>query len=316
MFNFVWRTALLALLLPTASLADEKAAALREDDECHVDSGDCGLNALQLKAGSENEESLLDAASGEVKPKHKIWTLYHVTGSKIGPKILRWGFRPGHLGWCGGGIYFGNTPQETKIKAVGVDSKQGYLIQAKVAVGDIVFKPRFCISDAKCVAQNPGLAGHLRCLSNKSFDEIRSELQEQGHDSIVFNPGDGNEVVIYNKSQVISMKHVRMPGQSEEDFEADEEYTQKYLSETANDTTGEELESGPVATASCTDTADWTNGFGKNCSTYASEYCENGGAKSGSHWTLGQKFNQPEANCCACGKLYHETEAKFGYHVA
>eukprot|EP00930_Biecheleria_cincta_P033090 TRINITY_DN2291_c0_g1_i1.p1 TRINITY_DN2291_c0_g1~~TRINITY_DN2291_c0_g1_i1.p1 ORF type:complete len:170 (-),score=27.57 TRINITY_DN2291_c0_g1_i1:441-878(-) len=122
--------------------ADEKADALREDDECHAQDGDCSLNALQLKAGSENEAGSLDAASSEVTPKHKVWTLYHVTGSQVGPKILRWGFRPGHVGWCGGGIYFGNTAQETKIKAVGVDSKQGYLIEAKVEVGDVVFKPR------------------------------------------------------------------------------------------------------------------------------------------------------------------------------
>jgi hypothetical protein len=215
-----------------------------------------------------------------VVPKHKIWTLYHVTGSKIGPKILRWGFRPGHVGWCGGGIYFGNTPEETKIKAVGVDSKQGYLIEAKVNVGNVVFKPRFCISDAKCVRDNPGFAGHLRCLSNKPFDEVKSELEAQGHDSIVFNPGDGNEVVIYDKSQVISMKHVQMPGQSDSDFEADDEYTQKYLSETAN-STGEELESGPVPTATCSDTPDWTNGQGEDCASYGKLYCENGGARQG-----------------------------------
>ena len=51
-----------------------------------------------------------------------------------------------------------------------------------------------------------------------------------------------------------------------------------------------------------TDTKDWVNGDGYGCASYASRWCENGGAKEGQEWTLGQRYNYPENNCCVCGK--------------
>ena len=43
--------------------------------------------------------------------------LYHQTSTSAGPQILRHGFRRGHIGWCGGGIYFALSKGATYHKA-------------------------------------------------------------------------------------------------------------------------------------------------------------------------------------------------------
>eukprot|EP00930_Biecheleria_cincta_P017864 TRINITY_DN14089_c0_g1_i1.p1 TRINITY_DN14089_c0_g1~~TRINITY_DN14089_c0_g1_i1.p1 ORF type:complete len:321 (+),score=42.59 TRINITY_DN14089_c0_g1_i1:52-1014(+) len=137
-----------------------------------------------------------------------VWTLYHVTSPKVGPKILKEGFRPGHVGWCGGGIYFAATKVGTALKAIGVDSHQGFLIEAQVDVGNVEYKQWNCFTDPQCISTRPGLQGHLSCMSDRAFEDVASEVHGKGFNSIVFNPGDGYEVLIYNKSQVISMRHI------------------------------------------------------------------------------------------------------------
>ena len=52
----------------------------------------------------------------------------------------------------------------------------------------------------------------------------------------------------------------------------------------------------------CLDSNSWSNGKGHGCDSYATTWCQNGGAKPGNEWTLGSKFNYPELNCCVCGK--------------
>ena len=52
----------------------------------------------------------------------------------------------------------------------------------------------------------------------------------------------------------------------------------------------------------CVDTYSWDNGYGDDCSDYAKNWCQNGGAKPGYESSLGSNLNNPEKNCCACGK--------------
>lgn len=54
--------------------------------------------------------------------------------------------------------------------------------------------------------------------------------------------------------------------------------------------------------ATCADTDGWSNGHGYDCAAYASKWCLNGAAKTGSEWAMGKSFKYPENNCCACGK--------------
>ena len=50
----------------------------------------------------------------------------------------------------------------------------------------------------------------------------------------------------------------------------------------------------------CIDTEQWENAIGMNCNYYAKEICENGAAKAGKEFALGENNNYPEINCCAC----------------
>lgn len=55
--------------------------------------------------------------------------------------------------------------------------------------------------------------------------------------------------------------------------------------------------------ASCEDTADWDNNFGYGCDIYTEQsWCDGSGATDGWEWALGSTYNNPESNCCLCGK--------------
>ena len=59
---------------------------------------------------------------------------------------------------------------------------------------------------------------------------------------------------------------------------------------------------------SCKDTPDWHNQKGMTCARYEQHgYCVNG--KAYKQWTLGEKYNYPEKNCCACGKSINTTKS-------
>jgi len=112
-------------------------------------------------------------------PVHgNIMTLYHTTSRDIAKKILASGFRPGRAGWCGGAIYFYNSPHMPRSK-LGPDSHDGAMIEAKVDMG------RMAHLNSEC-------SGHSDA--------------ERHYDSITFNPGDGNEFVIFSNDRVISMR--------------------------------------------------------------------------------------------------------------
>lgn len=113
-------------------------------------------------------------------------TLYHQTGPGTGPLILRNGFQAGRVGWCGGGIYFAVAAHATKGKAIGIDSQQGYIVEAKVDVGKVK---------------------HMSSTCDKSM--TGSKLHAQGYDSISFNPGDGGEYVVYSSARILSTRHYK-----------------------------------------------------------------------------------------------------------
>ena len=46
----------------------------------------------------------------------------------------------------------------------------------------------------------------------------------------------------------------------------------------------------------------WLNGAARDCKSYEQNFCENGAAKPGFEFALGNVYNYPEDNCCACGK--------------
>eukprot|EP00931_Biecheleriopsis_adriatica_P080307 TRINITY_DN53660_c0_g1_i1.p1 TRINITY_DN53660_c0_g1~~TRINITY_DN53660_c0_g1_i1.p1 ORF type:complete len:345 (-),score=46.83 TRINITY_DN53660_c0_g1_i1:103-1086(-) len=142
------------------------------------------------------------------KEGQSIWTVYHTTSPQVGPKILKHGFKPGHVGWCGGGIYFATSREGTAAKAIGVDSSQGFLIEAQVDVGKVWYKQWNCFTDQACISSRPGVQGHLSCMSNRTFDDVSEEVHGKGFNSIVFDPGDGYELLIYDPKQVISMRHI------------------------------------------------------------------------------------------------------------
>lgn len=109
--------------------------------------------------------------------------VYHQTSPEIAKLILASAFRPGTRGWCGGAIYFAVTPGQTYEKAIGTDSHMGAIIEATVDVGRV-----------------------LNMLPECDQNMTAAILASEGYDSISFNPGDGDEVVLYDSSRVLSMR--------------------------------------------------------------------------------------------------------------
>eukprot|EP00439_Symbiodinium_sp_Y106_P019183 s8152_g2.t1 len=110
-------------------------------------------------------------------------TAFHQTSPKACKLIVASAFRPGSDGHCGGAIYFAMSPEATKTKAIGNDSQSGCVIEAKVDVGRVKYESANC--------------GHKW---NKQ------EFLGTGYDSIRFDPGDGEEVVIFDSWRVKSMR--------------------------------------------------------------------------------------------------------------
>jgi len=129
-----------------------------------------------------------------------IMTLYHQTSPAICNSILSGGFRSGSIGWCGGGIYFAGSPGGTYGKAVGVDSHHGCILQARVNMGRVKHMGRTCISSSRCWGKTVNFAIH--CIAHG----IR---RQPGYDSVIFNPGDGTEFMVWDPSRVVSVRRYR-----------------------------------------------------------------------------------------------------------
>jgi len=122
-------------------------------------------------------------AQGPFK-KPGVMTLYHTTSPEVAALILKGGFKPGSDGWCGGAIYFLDTPVLPESKYSPTTTKDGAILEAKVDMG------RMAIMDDKCSA-GYGLG-------------VQAAV-EHGFDSVSFDPGDGVEFVIANTSRVRSI---------------------------------------------------------------------------------------------------------------
>jgi len=115
-----------------------------------------------------------------------VYTLYHQTSPWVADLIVKMGFKPGSQGWCGGGIYFAKSADATETKAIGPDSHKGAIIQAGVDVGRVKYMPKQC---------------------DRSLNGWK--VKKQGYDSVSFNPGDGPEFIVYDKSKVVWVKRIK-----------------------------------------------------------------------------------------------------------
>jgi len=205
----VWLPALLLLLLLLGEAAAQSPPSLRGS----ADNATLALAATErASAPAENSTDMVDGfvaswgmevesspvaqlAEGDVESfnvrldsrssskARKLLTLYHQTSPDIAKLILNSAFRVGTQGWCGGGIYFANSPADTETKAIGPDSHKGFIIEALVDVGHVLDM------NSTCDRQMSG-----------------PKLWARHYDSIRFDPGDGMEFVVYESDRVLSMK--------------------------------------------------------------------------------------------------------------
>lgn len=113
-------------------------------------------------------------------------TLYHTTSRAAAKAIVATGFRPGHSGWCGGAIYFINYPYLPGSKYAPGITQSGAILVAQVKMG------RMATHFNK----------HCRGYGGKG----KWAARRTGHSSIRFNPGDGDEYIIWDPKQVVSVR--------------------------------------------------------------------------------------------------------------
>lgn len=132
-------------------------------------------------------------------------TAYHITNPEAGASILKSAFRPGSRGWCGGAIYFAPDPTECWHKAApGMLAKGIFMIEVVVDLGRTKTMSNTCTSPSYCTLTNIVYCG---CDTKNRGAEMAS----QGYDSMIFNPGDGVEYIIWDPSRVKSMKRIPWP---------------------------------------------------------------------------------------------------------
>ncbi|CAE7409878.1 unnamed protein product [Symbiodinium pilosum] len=185
------------------------AEALLDDDECQsgMNSDQCAMQALQIDRattvqGDSPDQSMDNASNTTLGSGRWLLTLYHQTSESAGRSILKHGFRPGHVGWCGAGIYFAMSPEATSGKIKGPESKAGFIIEAKVDVGHVKHMPWHCTTSPSCRVHPMA-----KCQDRRNRG---SWLAKQGYNSINFQPDAyGPEYVIYDTRRVVSMKGYR-----------------------------------------------------------------------------------------------------------
>jgi len=135
-----------------------------------------------------------------------IKTLYHMTNKEAGRKILSSQFRAGHYGWCGGGIYFSPSPNDCWHKAApGARRPDGvFMIEAQVDLGRMKSMDWHCTSPSFCYLFN-----EMTCPLDKTNQGAK--FLKEGYDSTTFNPGDGQEYIIWDAARVKSMKQIPWP---------------------------------------------------------------------------------------------------------
>jgi len=122
-------------------------------------------------------------------------TLFHITSPEVAKLIVAGNFRPGSTGWCGGAIYFSPVTHLPKSKYNPLKTQGGAVIEAQVDMGRTAVSTR---PDA-C---NNGADGS--CCPIPGGGTGIEGAQAANYNSIRFNPGDGDEFVIWNPAQVLS----------------------------------------------------------------------------------------------------------------
>lgn len=175
--------------------AHRSAAACSAIPSCASLHGDCCPTAKGMYLGCCPDSMVPHPTAPPATSYHgqQVMTLYHQTSPAACKSILRTGFRPGHSGWCGGAIYFALSPQATKTKAITPHSGIGCMLEVKANVGHVKKFPccRYCGGRQD---------QHIAWTNQK--------LKASGYDSIEINPGDGPEIVIYDHSQILSIKQI------------------------------------------------------------------------------------------------------------
>jgi len=124
-------------------------------------------------------------------------TLFHTTSPEAAKLIVSGNFRPGHGGWCGGAIYFTSIPHLPKSKYNPKTTQGGAVIEVQVDMGRTAdsTRPDGC---------NDGGSG--RCCPIAGGGHGTRGAQAANYNSIRFNPGDGDEFLIWNPAQVLSKR--------------------------------------------------------------------------------------------------------------
>jgi len=94
--------------------------------------------------------------------------------------------------------YIATTRHDTDSKAIGPHSHTGFIIVATVDVGKVLHMTKMCD----------------RSMTGK-------KLARRGYNSIVFNPGDGDEYIVYSNDRVISAKAYDDDDDSDDDDDVD-----------------------------------------------------------------------------------------------
>jgi len=122
-------------------------------------------------------------------------TLYHMTSPESAKDILNSNFRVGGGGWCGAVIYLVNQPYLPKTKWNPQTTHGGAWIQLTVNTGKMCDMHRTC---------NDGQSGG--CCTGADGGKGAMGAAKAGCNSIKWNPGDGDEYIIWNSAQIVSKK--------------------------------------------------------------------------------------------------------------
>lgn len=123
-----------------------------------------------------NSTSKGESSSPKLQSSGASVIVYHQTSLGAAASIRRSGFRPGTGGWCGGAIYFATSPRATETKAISPTSQLGYMISARLNIG--------------------------RAIRLNNRCQGVEEARRMGYNTVIFNPGDGDEYVTWDSSRI------------------------------------------------------------------------------------------------------------------
>lgn len=126
-----------------------------------------------------------------------IKTLYHTTSRGIANLILNSNFKPGSQGWCGGAVYFMDYPGLPKSKEDPLTTQRGAIVEARVDLGKVCQSTR----NKNCRESRRGT-----CCPMLGGGHGIQGAAAAGCGSILWNPGDGNEYVIWDTRRILSRK--------------------------------------------------------------------------------------------------------------